>query len=391
MRASLALALCGLLTLPAGLSAAATSPGPKAPADSHVRRAAVTSRVSTALGASGELRGVALNDFGRNGRTFALDVLDFPRLSREGVNTVAVYIYLDLASPTSNDVATGIDTPTDQELQLVTSQAKSNGLNVTFMPVLLNRANTGVWRGGFVPSDINAFFRSYTTAVTKYASMAQQLGVSLFYVGSENFYIEKHTAQWAGVISAVRQQFSGALSYMAVPRGATHLKFWSLLDLAAIAPYYSLGEDRLPTYDRMMAAWREVNVPSIHAIARYAKKPVIFGEIGYRSHPGAYTNPGEGGNNFAAPAPQVQADAHRAMLDSLASMRDVYGVTLWRWQPASTPVDSDYSIAGKPAECVMASKWSSDPTVQQDVTLPVCDLSVLDQVSGTLPLLPGGT
>lgn len=346
-----------------------------APADQHVKRAKVTGRAAKALGPAGELRGMALNDVS-TGRVLAAAAADFPRMAAEGITSVSVYIYLYVPDPTGTEVSTGLYTPTVPELELVAAAAKANGLDVHLHPVLLDTATNG-WRGTYVPSSLDKFFASYTAQLVHYAEIAERLGVTLFYVGSENNAIRGHTGHWRALIKAVRAKYSGALTYLSTSYTTGEVLFWNDLDLAAISPYYSMGEDDNPTYERFMAAWRE-HAPGVKRVADRLPKPLIYGEAGYRSQQGAFAHPSRRPPFYKMPAPAAQADAYRALLDTLRSTPHVYGVTWWRWSAGVGPADTAYSPNGKPAECVLAANWSPYAEVRQAASLPACDLHALD-------------
>lgn len=388
-----AMLLAGTVVTTAAADAVSTAHGPAAygtatrtaaPADGHVKRRPVNARAARALGPTGEMRGIALNDVGGE-RLLEGAIPAFPRLAAEGVTSVTVYIYLYVASPTGSTVTTTSYTATDAELQLVADAAHANGLDLHLAPVLLDSASGG-WRGTYRPDNLRAFFASYTTQVLHYADLAQSVGATLFYVGSENRLIESATPYWNALIASTRKHFKGALSYLAIPQSAYQVKFWDKLDLAAISPYFSLGTEPLPSYNRIVAAWRQVNVPAVEKIVRSTKTPVVYGEIGYNSQKGAFTNPPSTAKVLGTPAPAAQADAYRALLDVLARTPGVYGVTWWRWTTATTVADMGFSPNGKPAECQIAAHWSQDATVRTLASQPVCDLHVLDATLGNVPI-----
>jgi hypothetical protein len=349
----------------------------RAIADSHVRRAAVSSKVAAALGPGGEMRGMALN----NGSPTQLtaSTLDFGRMAADGITSVTAYIYLYLDSPDSSNITSGQLTPSDSTLAQVTAQAAANGLSMHFMPVLLDRS-TGTFRGRYVPADPRSFFANYTTILDHYADIAQANGVTLFFVGSENDSIARFTASWKALIASVRRHYSGALSYMSTGYAGSGVHFWDALDLAAVSPYYSLGDESVTTYDRLMSAWTHDHLPYLRQLARSIRKPLVFGEIGYVSRTLGYRNPSSGGAGLL-PAPTAQQIAYRALLDAVAQSPYVYGMTLWFWDVTSTPLDTGYSPKGKPAECTLAQRWSTNTSALQMAALPTCNLSAVDTVT----------
>jgi hypothetical protein len=373
-------AAAAALTLMAVAATSDAAAAPHALSDSHVRRPAVSTKVARVLGAGGELRGMALNDISPP-RALDATVVDFPRMAADGITSVTAYVYLYLRSPNSNLFMAGVNTPTDAELQVVGAAAKASGLKLVLMPVLLNNTTSG-FRGDYQPTNPALFFANYTKQLVHYADLGTQLGASMLYVGSENNDIVPFTDLWRSTIAQVRQHFSGALSYMSTAYSALDVHFWDALDVAAISPYFSLGTDRVPTYDRMLSAWTHDHLPYVARVAAKIHKPIVFGELGYHSQAGTYEGPAKGGALTDLPTPEAQGNAYAALLDALRTAPDVYGVTWFRWGSATSALDTSYSPAGKPAECELAKRWSTDSTVLSLASSPLCDLSTIDSLSG---------
>ncbi|MCU1595511.1 MAG: hypothetical protein JWO12_2903 [Frankiales bacterium] len=363
-------------------------PRTSAPADLHVARRPVSSRVKAALGAGGELRGIDLNNVDLAGRAFASTIADFPRMAAEGINTVSIYVYLYLPDMNGNTVSTGPGTPSDTVIQLVTRAAQASGLAVHLMPVLRNNTD-GSWQGYYLPTSVPAFFASYTAQLDHYADLAQSLGMTLFYLGAEDVYLESFVAQWRALAKSVRRHYSGALSYMTIPLTAPTVKFWDAVDLAAVSAYFSMGEDARPTYERFLAAWREAHIPTVNKILKAIKgRPLIYAETGYNSQAGSFTHPNDPAQPGGQLALQAQADGYRALLDTLAKTAGVYGVSWWYWASGTTVNDQGYSPAGKPAECVLAQHWSTDANIRALASQPLCGLSPAESLLNAVPRVP---
>lgn len=378
-RIALAIATALVLAFSGVAVALPLSASTSAVADGHVKRAAVSERVAQALGSAGEMRGVAINDLNVTQRNVLGVTVDFPRMALDGITSVSLYVYLYVSDPQGNSVKSGLLTPTDQEISQVAKAARENGLALQLQPVLLDEA-TNSWRGRYKPSDVRAFFSSYTAQVLRYADVAQTNGVSLFYVGSELDAIAGQTTHWRTLIAEVRKRFTGALSYMATGYTPLTVKFWRQLDLVSFSPYFSLGTDPAPTYERARAAWTLVHTPYVRKIIKALRMPVVYGEAGYHSQQNTFAMPQSGGSVTDLPAPAAQADAYRALLDVLAQEPGVYGVTWWRWDVFSTVADTGYSPARKPAECVLAAAWSRDADVRAAAAGGLCDLHAFDAV-----------
>ncbi|MCU1588135.1 MAG: hypothetical protein JWN31_1628 [Frankiales bacterium] len=381
MRTRLALAVAASLSLVAGSVASALPSAPRSAAvsDSHVKRPAVSLRLATALGPAGEMRGMALNDVQPGGRGLVALAADFPRMALDGITSVSIYVYKYVSDPTAADIHDGFLTPSDLEITTLASAAKASGLTMQLQPVLLDDA-TSSWRGRYVPSDINAFFTSYDAMILRYADLATKVGASLFYVGSENDAIAGYTAQWQKLIALVRQHFTGALSYMSTGYTPLKVKFWNKLDVVSISPYFSLGEDATPTYERARAAWAEAHTPYVRSLIKKLRMPIVYGEAGYHSQEHAFAQPQAAQPVSMLAAPAAQADAYAALLDVLAQEPGVYGVTWWRWASTSTITDTSYAPNNKPAECVLAKHWSTNAVVQAVAGGPQCDLHAFDSL-----------
>ena len=62
------------------------------------------------------------------------------------------------------------------------------------------------------------------------------------------------------------------------------------------------------------------------------------------------------------------------LLDTVPQTGLIHGVTWFAWVAGTTAADTSYSPAGKPAECVLAARWSADPTIRQEAASPACGL-----------------
>lgn len=391
MRTRLAVAVAASLSLLAGSVASALPSGPHSAAksDSHVKRPAVSVRLASALGPAGEMRGMALNDVQTGGRGLLAIAPDFPRMALDGITSVSIYVYKYLDDPAATEIHDGFLTPKDVEITTLATAAKANGISMQLQPVLLDDA-TSSWRGRYVPRDINDFFASYDAMILRYADLATKIGASLFYVGSENDKLAGYTTQWQKLIAQVRQHFSGALSYMSTGYTPLNVKFWKQLDVVSISPYFSLGEDATPSYERARAAWAEAHTPYIRSLIKKLRMPILYGESGYHSQQHAFAQPQAAQPVGALPAPAAQADAYAALLDVLAQEPGVYGVTWWRWASTSSLADTSYAPNGKPAECVLAQHWSTNALVRAAAG-PQCNLHAYDRLMVSLAAaLPGG-
>lgn len=258
--------------VPAVLAAASLTPGGISP-DIEVPGDRITQNVRHAPFVSlprarfqhdpaGILRGAPIHGMILEGPTDSpsLDIPDFPRLKKIGVNTLMIYIYAYADNATSNNVRITLATQSDAELSNLANLAHLNGFAVQFSPIVWID-NPHIWRGDMKPTDKPAFFRSYTAMVTHYAQLAQKLDVELFAIGSEMNSLQGYDTQWRAVASAVNRIYHGLTTYMSTANAGFTLTWWSAVDLISVSPYYSLTNKMNPTETELYTVWMNSIMP----------------------------------------------------------------------------------------------------------------------------------
>ena len=140
----------------------------------------------------------------------------------EIADTGANAICLSVAGYQENCSSTSIfidarRSPSAGDLKLLIAHAKTRGLRVMLMPiVLLENPRTGEWRGKIKPRDWDDWWEDYTNYILHNARIARDAGATILAVGSELVSTEKdHADRWRGLIAAVRKVFKGYLIYSA--------------------------------------------------------------------------------------------------------------------------------------------------------------------------------
>ncbi|MFL6110271.1 MAG: glycoside hydrolase family 113, partial [Catenulispora sp.] len=262
----------------------------------------------------------------------------------------------------------GMFTPTDAQVTAVIAAAHAAGLAVEVNPILWAQG-TYIWRGALDPQDIDGFWASYSAMILRYAKLAQSDGAELFTIGSEYSHLERYAGRWRSLAAAVRQVYSGKLTYMAVTYQVAKVRFWRSVDYIGTSPYYALSDAPVPTYAELRAAW---NRPFrlLHAVWLKYRRPVLFNETGYLSAQSATAAPWV--PTPAGPASQtLQANAYAAVLDAASTRPWMKGVVFYAWSTTSLPIDQTWSPRDKRAECEMARRWSASTSPRMPDGFPV--------------------
>lgn len=280
------------------------------------------------------------------------------RLDELGANAVAIVVFLEQDGTDKTDIRRSAAV-TDHELVAAIRAARRAGLRVLLKPQMLVADG---WAGSIdAGSDAGwaRWFKDYTRHLVAYARIAEAEGVDEIVIGTELRRADARP-EWPRVIAAVRNAFSGKLSYAAHNlEGLTAFPHWHLLDRAAVTLYPSLGD----------SAERAAMQPRIQTTARKLKelaarigKPLWIAEIGIQSRDGAQQHPWEWQNPdpHAVVALQLQADVIDLWLTALQGDWN-RGVLLWAWSndpAAGGPDDRDYLLQNKPVEEVLRCHWS---------------------------------
>jgi len=206
-----------------------------------------------------------------------------------GANSVAVVASWYQETPASMTLNPDpLKTPTDSSLEAIIDTIHSLSMTVLLKPHV--EVQTGEWRARIQPGDLEAWFDSFTAFILHYARIAEDHDVELFCVGTEMVSLtntEDKRQRWADLVEQVREVYSGKVTYSAHERevlGSNPLppSFWADFDYAATTVYYSLSEATAPSLEELLRAWPAYG-EELDAWQAEHHKPVILGEIGYRS------------------------------------------------------------------------------------------------------------
>ncbi|MBM6383563.1 MAG: 1,4-beta-xylanase [Paenibacillus sp.] len=238
----------------------------------------------------------------------------------------------------------------DDELLDMIRYARTLGLRVILKPTV--NCTDGTWRAHINFFDIDVpcepkwkdWFRSYTAYQKHYAAIAEQEKCEMFIVGCEMVQSERRSAEWREVIAAVREVYTGLVSYNTDKYQEGHVTWWDAVDVISSSGYYPIGD------------W-EAQLDRIEQeIAPYGK-PFFFAEAGCPSRSGSAQVPNDWGLEGVVSA-EEQERFYEAMFRHASQREWVRGFGLWDWsanlyQEKNALTDDGYGVYGKPAERVI--------------------------------------
>ena len=255
-------------------------------------------------------------------------------------------------------------TPSAEALGGLIRHAKSRGLRVIVMPiVLLDDPKDDEWRGTLSPQDWGEWFESYREILLHFAWVGQGAGADVLVVGSELVSAERHEKEWRKTIVAAREVFKGKLTYSANWDVYAQVPFWDALDLVGMNSYWKLGDSPDVTVDEIVAEWRTIQ-RDLLPFVRKVGKPLLFTEIGWCSLPNAAEEPWDYTKKLPAD-PQIQRRLYEGFFRAWHGEKDLGGFSVWEWSPGDGgPDDTGYTPEGKPAADVLrawlAKPWSDE-------------------------------
>lgn len=206
-------------------------------------------------------------------------------------------------------------------------------------------------------TDWHIFEESYKSYILHFAKLAEELQVALFCIGTElKTTVEQRPDFWQGLIKEVRSVYSGKLVYAANWDEAARIELWSELDYIGVDAYYPLSDAPSPSVDELVTAWQPW-LEELDSLSGLYDKRVLFTEWGYRSVNHAAHKPWEhdlrsDGHNF-----EVQANAYKAVQESVGRAPWFAGGFVWKWFPehARSGGESNnmFTPQNKPAEGVL--------------------------------------
>ena len=221
------------------------------------------------------------------------------------------------------------------------------------------------WRGEIAFGDDEAawrrFFEGYREFIVDQARFAETAGAELFAVGVETDATLHREADWRRIVAAVRQVYSGRITYAANWDQLGQVGFWDAVDVIGVHAYFPLAEGDGPDAETLRRGWDAPLAELRRLAASQGGKPVVFAEIGYNRSPDAARRPWE---YEMRDGPEVRALRQRLIEVALARIEGepvVRGMFWWKWIPGDTRFDPDFSMRDPEARQALERHWRTAP------------------------------
>jgi len=280
-------------------------------------------------------------------------------LSLTNTEWVALCVFWYQENITSTEIYPSYNTPSNISVIQAIQRAHELGMKVMLKPMV--DPLDGNWRGLIPPS--TEWFASYTNFMNFWAEFSQEHEVEMLCVGCEFNSNDGQTASWENVAAAVRQRYSGPITYAANWDNYEDVYWWDSLDYVGIDAYFPLTNKNNPTVEELKAGWSSW-VEKMESWQGTVSKPIVFTEIGYRSGDGTNKAPW----NYSAPASldlQEQVDCYNATFQTFKNKNWFYGFYWWNWETspyAGGDSNAGFTPQNKPVESLITS-WYTRPAI----------------------------
>ncbi len=275
---------------------------------------------------------------------------------------VGMPILFNQASLSSTTITTGISTPSTTSFAYGVRYAQSLGLHV-FMTPLIDVNGPQSWSGSIAFTTYDQeqqWFTNYWQAIKPYVTVAAQLGVEQFAIGTEFEWLQQNAPAtlWNGLIANIRSIYHGTLTYdmnwtslQDKPPTWMHNTALKFIGVSAYLPIVNTQERVDPT--QMFDLWKSTVKLSLDNFSKALGEPILVSEIGYRNSADALYHSWET-TSTALADPVEQAGACDAALANIIPDPNILGVFFWGWDDTGL-----FSLKGLQAASVVHTHYSS--------------------------------
>jgi hypothetical protein len=263
--------------------------------------------------------------------------------------------------------------PSSDQFRQLISHAKSRGLRVVIMPVLLlSNPRGSEWRGVINPPDWDEWFSSYLEFIKYFARIGLDNDVDALAIGAELVSTESYRDRWIKIIDETRKIYHGKLFYSSNWDHYKQVTFWDHLDWIGMTTYHKLADNDNPPHSTLMKNWNKIK-NNILTWQKTIRKPIFFTEVGWCSQPGASVEAWNYYRHQSASKEglEEQKKCYEAFMECWQDEKEVVGAMWWEWTlDGSGPNDFGYTPKGKPAEKVLRVWYQQGKSTRQVTVNP---------------------
>jgi len=277
-----------------------------------------------------------------------------------GANWVTIHPYARIARDGSVRFRAAAQEPM---IRVAAEQAHAHGLKLLLKPHLGYWGSGFSWRGDITfnePGHWDRFFRDYRVWIADQARLAERHGVDAFCLGTELKGTLEHEQPWRSVIAAVREQYTGPLTYAANWDSYQRVPFWDALDAIGIQAYFPVSDLAPPTEASLRQGWQDVS-DRLRAFREQHAMPVVFTELGYTNS----THAGQAPWRYDQLGDRAEAEAAkrlclRVALEHIEADPTIDGAFLWKWFTEPHRSGREFVLQLPGHRQVMREAWGTD-------------------------------
>ncbi len=228
------------------------------------------------------------------------------------------------------------------------------------------------WRGAIDFGDDERrwqrFFTTYREFIVDQARFAESAGISVFSVGLEYEATTFREREWRQILAAVREVYSGKVTYSANWDRLGQVPFWDAVDWIGVQAYFPLSALDDPSVEALEAGW-EQPLRQLAELSRRYDKPVLFAEIGYDVSPDAAREPWRRNSRENEANRALQRRLMEVALRKIEPQPFIAGMFWWKWIPGQRH-GGDFSMHHPEPRATLRRHWRGDAASSPTVVGP---------------------
>jgi len=228
-----------------------------------------------------------------------------------------------------------------------------------------------IWHGEFTGNlkmnteeDWNTLEDSYKKFIITFAKLSAQMNVDILCIGTElEQFIVNRPAFWKELITEIKQEYKGKLTYAANWDEYKRVPFWKELDFIGVDAYFPVSENRTPTVEEAQNGWQRWKT-ELKGVSEKENKPILFTEYGYRSVDFAGKEPWKSDRSMIQVNLAAQTNLMKALFNEIYNEDWYAGGFIWKWFINHTEVggsdNSQFTPQNKPVEAIIREQFSTN-------------------------------